>query len=334
VRREGHLFERIFAFDTLLEAFWRARRRAAASEEVRAFEQHLFGSLARLQRQAWDGTLELGRFRSFEICDPKRRRIHAPVFEERVVHHAVCSVIGPRIERSLIDRTFACRKGLGTHAALGAARTLARTHPFVAKLDVRGYFDSIDHDALLARLERLFKDAQLLRLLERIVRSYEVAAGRGIPIGSLCSQTFGNLYLAPFDRAASADPVVGAYLRYMDDALVFGDSKVGVARSARAAMAATGELGLAWKTVQVFAVARGFPFLGWRIDPHGARLTAARKRRARARLRGLGRAWGAGRIDERAYARRLESSFAHVAGERTRALRRAWIEGLDLDAGG
>lgn len=333
MRREGHLFERIFAFDTLLEAFWRARRRAAASDEVRAFEGELFESLARLRRQAWDGSLELGRFRSFEICDPKRRRIHAPVFEERVLHHAVCSIIGPRIERSLIDRTYACRKGLGTHAALGAARALARTNPFVAKLDVRGYFDSIDHDVLLERLERLFKDARLLRLLERIVRSYQVSVGRGIPIGSLCSQTFGNLYLAPFDRVASADPGVGAYVRYMDDALVFGDSKAGVARSARAAMAATHALGLTWKAVHVFAVARGFPFLGWSIAPHGARLTAARKRRARARLRGLGRAWDRGRIEEPEYARRLESSFAHLAGERTRALRRAWIDGLGLDAG-
>jgi predicted MFS family arabinose efflux permease len=58
-------------------------------------------------------------------------------------------------------------------------------------MDVRKYFDSIDHDVLKALLRRRFKDRELLSAFDRIIRSYETAPGKGVPIGNLTSQHFG-----------------------------------------------------------------------------------------------------------------------------------------------
>ena len=88
------------------------------------------------------------------------------------------NVCGPRLDRFLIDQTYACRVGRGTHAAIAQAQTYARQWPVVLQLDVRHYFDAIDHERLLVLLARLFKDRALLLLFARIVHSYEVEPGK------------------------------------------------------------------------------------------------------------------------------------------------------------
>ena len=89
------------------------------------------------------------------------------------------------------------------------------------KFDIRKYFDSIDHTILKALLSRRFKDRVLLQLFERIIDSYQVAPGKGVPIGSLTSQHFANFYLAGCDRLIKEDRLMPGFVRYMDDIAVW-----------------------------------------------------------------------------------------------------------------
>ena len=71
-------------------------------------------------------------------------------------------------------------------------------------LDVRKYFESINHVILKKQLYRLFKDQPLLLLFEQIIDSYSTASQKSVPIGNLTSQYFANHYLSVADHYSSA----------------------------------------------------------------------------------------------------------------------------------
>ena len=116
----------------------------------------------------------LSKYIQFEIYDPKERMISVVPFPDRVMHHAIMNVLEPVFERQFIFHTYACRKGKGTHAAARYALKCAGHFEFFLKLDVRKYFDSIDHTVLKQLLCRIIKDARCLELLFGVIDSYKI----------------------------------------------------------------------------------------------------------------------------------------------------------------
>jgi hypothetical protein len=200
MKRVGNLFDAIVDHDNLLTAVWNAKRGRSHRPEVRLYLSGLDRHLAALADGLSAGTFPVGRFQQFLIRDPKERVITAPCFPERVLHHAIMNVCEPHFERWLISDTFACRAGKGRSAALARARQFAKQNTWFLSLDVRKYFDSIDHDVLRRSLTRRIKDVRVLDLFGRIIAGYRGGIGRGLPIGSLTSQHFANFYLDPLNR--------------------------------------------------------------------------------------------------------------------------------------
>lgn len=95
---------------------------------------------------------------SFKIYDPKERIISVVPFTDRVMHHAIMNVLEPVFERQFIFHTYACRKNKGTHRAVKYAFSSAKTFKYFLKLDVRKYFDNINHTVLKNQLERIIKE--------------------------------------------------------------------------------------------------------------------------------------------------------------------------------
>ena len=192
----------------------RGRRAASGPSATRPRSAlRLDENLAGLARDLAEGTYTVGPYHQFTIFDPKERLITAPCFRDRVLHHALTLVCEPVFERFLIADTFACRRGKGREAAVERAKQFARRYPWFLKLDIRKYFNSIDHEILLGLLARKFKDRRLLDLFGRIIASYEVAPGRGVPIGSLTSQHFANFYLGWLDRFVKEGLRAGGYVQ-------------------------------------------------------------------------------------------------------------------------
>lgn len=217
--------------------------------------------------------------RQFVIFDPKQRLIHAPELRDRVVHHAIILQAGPQIDRTLIDDSFACRVGKGASAAVLRAQHFSRRFPWFAKLDIAQYFHSIDHQRLLEKLDHRFAGQPFLDLLARIVRSFHVASGKGLPIGALTSQCFANLYLNDADRFCVAHREVGGYVRYMDDMILWSPSKRGAKESfnrLRDFLRENLALELSSDT-QVNRTSHGISFCGHRIFPGIIRLTRRRQ---------------------------------------------------------
>ena len=190
--------------------------------------------------------------------------------------------------------------GDGAASPLLRAQSFARRFPVFLKMDVRRYFDSIWHDQLLRSLERLFKDRQLLILFERILNSFRTDTGRGLPIGSLTSQHFANFYLAGFDRFVKETLHVPAYVRYMDDLVLWGRSMAELRLYRRRAEDFLRDnLGLCTKPSPYFnRTDHGMDFLGCRVFANHMILNRRSRLRYRRRMAELERSFAAGQIDE------------------------------------
>ena len=159
------------------------------------------------------------------VFDPKERMICAAPFRDRVAHHAIMNVVEPHFESYQIDDSYACRTGQGLDAAIARAVAFSRAGDWYLKMDVRKYFDSVDHGVLKMLLRRRFKDPALLALLDGVIDSYENSPGRGLPIGNLTSQFFANHYLGVSDHYIKQTLGCRRYVRYMDDFVVWDSEK-------------------------------------------------------------------------------------------------------------
>lgn len=301
----GNLFPHICSLENLYDAARKARKRKTRREQVERFELHRERFLRQLKEELESGTWRPSPYRQFRIYDPRERLISAAPYRDRVVHHALCNVIAPLIERRFIDDTFSCRKGKGTLAARERCRTYTSRYRYVLKCDIRKFFQSLDHGILMERIAGVVRCRPTLALCERVVASSvddEVppvvfpgddlesltARRRGLPIGNLTSQIWGNLYLDRLDHFVRETLRVPGYARYTDDFLIWSDDKARLhrVREAIAECLVCDRLVLNEKKTRVMQCREGVPFLGFRFFPGRApRLLAEAKRRFEKRAR-------------------------------------------------
>lgn len=221
MKRYGHLFERAFRFDNLVQAYHDAARHKAGKRGCFEFTRRLASHLDALHQSLHDGSYRPCTYYSFMVYEPKPRRIFAPAFADLVVQHAIYRVIYPIFNRGLIEQSFACRVGYGTHKAADyAQRSLRASRPdsYTLKLDVRKFFYSIDRDLLRQQIERKIKDRRFVDLMMVFADHGEPV---GIPIGNLLSQLYALIYLNPLDHFIKRSLKVRRYCRYVDDFILF-----------------------------------------------------------------------------------------------------------------
>ncbi len=285
-------YDELTTWSNLLLAFQRASRGKRGHPNVAAFEYHLEDNLLALQAHLRQQIYQPGGYVNFVIHEPKRRIISAAPFPDRVVHHALCNLIEPLFERSFIYDSYANRIGKGTHRALNRCQQFARRYRYVLQGDIRQFFPSLDHAVLRQILWGKVTDAQVRWLIDQILASgahvlrdeYEMVwfpgddllaalRPRGLPIGNLTSQFWANCYLNPFDHFVQRELRCLAYLRYVDDFLLFSDDPAQLwcwlaqieARLARCRLTLHPQ-------AQPRPVGKGIAFLGFRVFPDRRRL--------------------------------------------------------------
>lgn len=225
----GSLFPQIYDFQALHAAYRRARAGKRDRPEVQRFEQDLEGNLIQIQNELIWGTYRTGAYRTFEIREPKARRVAALPFRDRVVQHALVAVIEPLWERRFVHDSYACRPGRGTHRGADRAqqmlRQVKREHGRVCVLkgDVASYFASIDHAVLRRLVRKRIRCQPTLALIDQILESanqIHPTPGVGLPIGNLVSQLSANIYLHELDEFVKHELRERHYIRYMDDFVI------------------------------------------------------------------------------------------------------------------
>lgn len=300
-----------------------AYRKTHASTQKKAgvftLREQFDGILDAITRQAY----QPGRYDCFVVREPKLREVFAPCFRDRLVHHLIVDRIAPELEKKLIYDSHANRNGKGVHSAVARLQHFLRQAPpgtSWAHCDIQTYFTSIDKnvlfDILKARVASL-KDidgkekARILSLSFRVIFQnpaddprftgnqhllrhipkhkslFHRPAHVGLPIGSLTSQAFSNLYLNELDRFCKHTLRIKRYLRYVDDFMIVGypvDEMKAYIEEIRTFLKCHLRLDLHPKKTTIQPVNHGVDFLGYLVFPH---FTAVRQRTIRSFRRRL-----------------------------------------------
>jgi retron-type reverse transcriptase len=328
-----HLYPQVYAFENLLAAFYQARQGKPKTPELCAFEYYLEPNLFALQEELQIHTYRPGPYHNFYISEPKKRKVSAAPFRDRVMHHALCNVVEPIFEARFIADSYACRVGKGTHRALARAQEFLRQNQYVFQGDIQKFFPSIDHQILLEILGRHIQDAEVLELIRLILQSGEgvladeyvmqwfpgddlltpLERPRGLPIGNLTSQFWGNVYLNELDTFIKHTLRCRYYIRYVDDLLVFSDDKAELHR-VRQEIAGFLEhlrLRLHPRKQRVYPVRAGVDFMGFVSFPERRKIRRDNVKRFIRRLRRFQRLYATGEITSEQIQRSLQSWIAH-----------------------
>lgn len=223
MKRYNNLYDRVCTRENILQAYWKARAGKARSYGVRIFEEKLEDNLEAIYQDLVTGGYRISEYNVFTIYEPKQRVIYRLPFYDRIVQHAIMSILEPIWVSVFIRHTYACIKGRGIHAALrDIKRDLKDVDGtrYCLKLDIRKFYPSVDHNVINMLIRKKIKDARMLDLLDGIIDSAE-----GLPIGNYLSQYLANLYLSYMDHWAKEVLKVKYYYRYADDIVILASNK-------------------------------------------------------------------------------------------------------------
>ncbi len=197
-------------------------------------------------------------FSCFVVKDPKIREIFAPDYTDRVVHHIIVNEIGNYIDKKFIFDSCANRKGKGTHFAVRRTQKFLKNNKneYYLKADIKTFFPSINKNILwrlirwhISKIEEMpLKDRKfILDLCGKIIFQdpvnpppiltgnknflfsvpkekslFHIPKNKGLPIGSLTSQFFANIYLNELDQFVKHKLKAKYYIRYVDDFVIMG----------------------------------------------------------------------------------------------------------------
>lgn len=274
MRRYGYIVEQIADWGNLNNSFdYEVRGRVKRSLQGRWLTEHRDEVLRRMQSEILGGTWEPGPLFHKEIQERgKHRKIDFVSIEKGIALHAIMVVVEKYIDRTFIADTGASIKGRGGLYLLRRILDRRRKFPsdtcLVFKSDIAKCYENINQDMVMDDLRRMFKDARLLAIMERCVRSL----GSGMSIGLRSSQALVNLFLSiRLDHIVKDRERMAHYARYCDDTVaMFGDTRQ-VTRYARLYHRAVREAGLQAKEIeQMFHISdRPLDFLGYVVGGDG-----------------------------------------------------------------
>ena len=265
MKRAGGLKHLWLNYEALLQAWYEVKHNKSYFFTILSYEQNLAVNLSNLLTSLENGTYRPEKLRLFYVHDPKTRLIEAPVLQDRIVQHALLSIIGPLIENRFIDHSYACRVKKGTHASSDQLKSYLVNYTgggYCLKIDIEKYFYSIDHKVLDGQLRQIIKCEETLDLLKLF---YKNESGKGLPLGNVTSQILANLALNPLDHFIKRVLKFHHYVRYMDDMVILCDSKQRLQDALPQIKEVVDSLGLRMnKKTKISRISEGIDFVGYK----------------------------------------------------------------------
>lgn len=172
----------------------------------------------------------------------KKRDIDCPCLADHIIHWMLIQTVHDAITRGMYEHSYGSIPNRGIDGARKTVEKWVRLDDkakYFVKLDVRKFYEHIDHDLLKAAFRRVIKDARLLDVIDKVIE----CVPSGVPIGTYTSQWFANFFLQPLDHHIKQDMCklrrgkrtnwVAHDLRYMDDMLLLGTSKRDLEKAVR-----------------------------------------------------------------------------------------------------
>lgn len=254
------------SIEEVFEAYYECRKAKRYSKSALQFEMNYEENLIRLYEQLKDRTWQPGKSQCFIVIKPVRREIFASPFRDRIVHHLLIRRLNPAFERYFIRDSYACRTGKGTHAAIRKVEHNIKSvsnnghkEAYILKLDIKGFFMSIDRVLLWEKLEAFIDthyksesvgSADFEKYLAKSIifndpakdcifksrkeewdflpndkSMFTAKQNCALPIGNLTSQVFANFFLSAFDHYIKHTLACKRYVRYVDDCVFVSSNK-------------------------------------------------------------------------------------------------------------
>ena len=247
----------MFSFKNIHKAYKECIKHKRNTLNALKFEANLIENLWNLRDELENKTYRIGKSICFLTSSPKLREVFAADFRDRIVHHLLVREMESFYERKFIYDVYNNRKHKGIHKALKRAKKFAKRERdgYYLQLDIKGFFYNLDKNILFKQIfsdisrSNLSHKKQVLWLCNKIIyhdptKDYEfkgnidnlrklpahktlfkIPKHKGLPIGNLTSQFFANVYMNNFDHFVKRDLKVKSYIRYVDDFVLFDNSK-------------------------------------------------------------------------------------------------------------
>lgn len=276
------LIDKVYASGNLARAYTRVAANGGAAgvdhQTVQQYERQLQANQDKLARQLQDGSYRPQAVRRVWIDKPggkEKRPLGIPTVRDRVAETALRNVLEPIFERDFAEQSYGFRPQRSTKQALRRVDALLTAgYTQVVDADLKSYFDTIPHQALLKRVEEKVSDGRVIKLLTSYLEQ-GVMEGMaswtpetGTPQGAVISPLLSNIYLDPLDHLMAAQGI--EMVRYADDFVILCRTEAEAQQALSYVHKWTATNGLSLhpeKTRIVDATKRGgFDFLGYHFE--------------------------------------------------------------------
>jgi RNA-directed DNA polymerase len=208
--------------------------RKADGRKCRQYAEASAERLPRLQQKLREGSYHpkpVQRIWIPKLGSKELRPLGVPTVEDRVVQTALRNALEPIFEQTFAEHSYGFRPGKGAKDALRRVDQLLDTgRNWVVDADIKGYFDNIPQDKLLAAVEEHVSDGAVLELIRRFLKQGVMESGKGwnptdngTPQGAVISPLLANIYLNPLDHLMAGRG--WEMVRYADDFIVLCESR-------------------------------------------------------------------------------------------------------------
>ena len=231
-QHEEGLWEKIFSRENLQAAIGRVQENKGApgvdGMTVKELSDHLKEHWPSIRTKLEEGKYEPSPIKRQEI--PKagggKRKLGIPTVLDRFIQQAMQQVLSPIFEPTFSEHSYGFRPGRSAHDAVKAAQGyIQEGYTWVVDIDLERFFDTVNHDRLMARMKETVKDKKVLRLVNKYLKAGVMVNGvviemeEGTPQGSPLSPLLSNIVLTELDR--KLEERGHRFVRYADDCNIY-----------------------------------------------------------------------------------------------------------------
>lgn len=222
-RKYKNLFDEIVGVENFYNAYQKTCKGKRSTNEFLVFDEWRYSNIHKLRKEIIEQNYQPKPPIKFTVSEPKPRNIEALQFEDRIVQHAMYSVLYPIFNRTFLPNSYACRKGFGTHKCARDVQLAAKKKRnwWYLKTDFSKYFHSIKRSLIWSAINAKIFCTKTKDLIEKFIPK----DGVGIKIGELLSQLMANVAGNFVDMWLKHTKKVKVFFRYMDDIVIFGETK-------------------------------------------------------------------------------------------------------------